>query len=150
MEDVKPFGGALHTDSGPLSNPAALPLLPPLHSPLNLSGSHSGPGGGVLHSPLDLSRNPSHSEPCSATLGAASLAHQPSGLMQQSSFTSQQQLQAMAQACARPRATPLGTAACRGLVGALPLLREAWQWLATSACPECDSLSFRLAQVTVM
>lgn len=105
VEDVKPYDGGTGADSGAVSNPGALPLLPastafaPLHSPLNLSGSHSGPAGAALNSPLDLSRNPSMSEPCGHTLGAPSMVHVPSGsLVQQSSFTSQRQLQAMAQA----------------------------------------------------
>lgn len=100
MEDAKPFGDDTRADSGAISNPGALPLLPPLlaaQSPLNLSGSHSGPAPLPMHSPLDLSRNPSLSEPCGQPLSAASLMYQATGLVQQSSSTSQQQLQSMAQ-----------------------------------------------------
>ena len=98
--DVKPYCEDTRTESGAMSNPGSLPLLPPMHaaqSPLNLSGSHSGAAPHPLQSPLHQSQNPAFSEPCGHALDAPSLMHQANGVVHQGSFSSRHQLCSMAQ-----------------------------------------------------
>lgn len=107
FEDIKPLLRlpSLLLEDGALSNPGALQPLLPLHSPMNFSGgapSLSGQGGTALQSPLHLSSVvPVLSGAEDNTLGVASLLHQPSGMVQQSSFSSQIQ--------ALPSTTQVGT-----------------------------------------